>query len=125
MTYNIEKPFAGRHPLVSDQDASSMPMAAPKAYIIAHIEITDAQRYGLYGDVEEDAFARYGGRYLIRGGQQHSLVGRLHSRTIVIEFADMQSAQGFYQSLENQAAKSLRLAFAKADAILVEGVLAE
>jgi uncharacterized protein (DUF1330 family) len=92
-----------------------------KAYLIAHIEVADLQRYALYDEAEDDAFARYGGRFLVRGGQQHTLTGQLKTRTIVIEFENIEAAMGFYSSMENQGAKSMRLAIASADAIIVQG----
>ena len=92
-----------------------------KAYLIAHIDVSDPQRYALYQEVDYDAFARYGGRFIVRGGVQQPLVGQLKSRTIVIEFDTLQAARAFYHSDENQSAKSIRLSFASADAVIVEG----
>jgi uncharacterized protein (DUF1330 family) len=92
-----------------------------KGYLIAHIDVADLQRYALYADVDEDAFTRYGGRFIVRGGEQHPLVGNLKTRTIVVEFESLQVAMDCYNSLENQSAKSIRLAFATADAVIVEG----
>ena len=96
-----------------------------KAYLIAHIDVSDPQRYALYQDVDDDAFARYGGRFIVRGGAQQTLVGQVKNRTIVIEFENLQAAQDFYSSKENQGAKSVRLAFASADAVIVEGFIDE
>ncbi len=100
---------------------SNHPDHPPKGYIIAHINVTDLQRYALYKDIEEDAFTRFGGKFIIRGGEQHSLVGALKTRTIVIEFESLQVAMDCYNSLENQSAKAVRLAFSTADAVIVEG----
>lgn len=92
-----------------------------KSYIIAHIDVADLQRYALYQDADEDAFARFGGRFIVRGGAQQALVGALKTRTVVIEFESVQVAMDCYTSIENQSAKSIRLAFATADAVIVEG----
>lgn len=92
-----------------------------KGYLIAHIDVADLRRYALYHDVDEDAFARFGGRYIVRGGEQHSLIGSLKTRTVVVEFESLQVAMDCYNSMENQAAKSIRLSFASADAVIVEG----
>lgn len=108
--------------LSADTDLrSNAPETPPKGYIIAHINVADLQRYALYKDVDEDAFTRFGGRFIIRGGEQHCLVGALKSRTIVIEFENLQVAMDCYNSLENQSAKAVRLAFSTADAVIVEG----
>lgn len=95
----------------------------PKAYLIAHIEVTDAQRYALYEDIDDDAFTRYGGRFIVRGGTQTLLVGSLKTRTVVIEFQNLQVAMACFDSLENQAAKAVRLSLSKADAVVVEGYI--
>ena len=101
-----------------ENDTDSRPQ---KAYIIAHIEVADSQRYALYHDVDEDAFARFGGRFIVRGGEQQALLGAVKTRTVVIEFANLKVARDCYESLENQSAKAVRMAFANADAIIVEG----
>lgn len=92
-----------------------------KAYLIAHIDVADAQRYALYHDIDDDAFTRYGGRFIVRGGIQHALIGTLKTRTIVVEFASLAVAMDCYNSLENQSAKAVRLSLATADAVIVEG----
>lgn len=106
-----------------DQDTVTKAVDKPpqKAYLIAHVEVTDAQRYGLCEDIEEDAFARYGGRFLVRGGVQTPLIGNLKTRTVVIEFDSLAAAVDCYHSPENQSAKAVRLSFAAADAVIVEG----
>ena len=38
-------------------------------YVIAQIEITDAETFGKYRDLVAPTIAKYGGRYLIRGGE--------------------------------------------------------
>ncbi len=119
MTTHI-RPGAGD--LAQDStEATDITQQPQKGYLIAHIDITDQQRYALYRDVDEDAFTRYGGRYIVRGGAQQLLVGDLKSRTIVVEFATVQDAMDCYNSVENQGAKAVRLAFASADAIIVQG----
>ena len=100
------------------EDRSSRP---PKAYLIAHIDVTDAQRYSLYHDIDDDAFTRYGGRFIVRGGMQHALIGTLKTRTIVVEFENLATAKDCYNSLESQSAKAVRLSLCTADAAIVEG----
>ena len=65
-------------PLTADTGArSSHPDHPPKGYIIAHINVADLRRHAVYKDIDEDAFTRFGGRFIIRGGEQHCLVGTL------------------------------------------------
>jgi uncharacterized protein (DUF1330 family) len=92
-----------------------------KAYLIAHIDVADAQRYALYQDIDDDAFTRYGGRFIVRGGTQQALVGALKTRTIVVEFETMSVALACYNSVESQSAMNVRLSLSTADAVIVEG----
>jgi hypothetical protein len=41
----------------------------PKAYIIARIDVTDPERYAKYVAVTPGVVARFGGRFLARGGR--------------------------------------------------------
>jgi uncharacterized protein (DUF1330 family) len=116
-----ENQFPTRPEMADGRKTTNLSDAPQKGYLIAHIDVSDLRRYALYADVDEDAFTRYGGRFIVRGGEQHSLVGKLKTRTIVVEFESLQVAMDCYNSLENQSAKSIRLAFATADAVMVEG----
>lgn len=118
---DIVTPFSAAPQDLPRQDTSKSADPPQKGYLIAHINVTDLRRYSLYQDVDEDAFVRFGGRYLVRGGEQHSLVGNLKTRTVVVEFESLQVAMDCYNSLENQGAKAIRLSFACADAVMVEG----
>lgn len=40
----------------------------PKAYWIAHVSIDDPAAYEAYRRANAAAFARFGGRFLVRGG---------------------------------------------------------
>lgn len=108
-------------PLSRHSDPEKADPRPPKGYIIAHIAVADLQRYAMYRDVDDDAFARFGGKFIVRGGEQHTLVGAVKARTIVVEFETLQVAMDCYNSIENQSAKAVRLAFATADAVIVEG----
>ena len=42
---------------------------AMAAYILANVKVTDATRYERYKQLAQQAVERYGGRYLVRGGE--------------------------------------------------------
>ena len=42
------------------------------AYWIAHVEVTDAERYGAYAKLAGPAIAAHGGKFLARGGSTSS-----------------------------------------------------
>ena len=93
----------------------------PKAYWIGHVTIDDPQAYEAYRQANAAAFAKYGGRFLVRGGAQDVVEGDMRPRCGVIEFSDIEAARACYHSPEYQAALALRLPCSVADIAIVEG----
>ena len=91
------------------------------AYWIGHVTITDPTAYEAYRRANAAAFAKYGARFLVRGGAQGVVEGQMRPRTVVIEFPDLKAAQECYHSPEYQAAKALRDGVSLADLCIVEG----
>jgi len=92
------------------------------AYVIADIEVTDPAGYEPYKPLAAASIARFGGRFLARGGKAMLLEGRpAPERIVVIEFADAAAAQRWYDSAEYQAALKIRQANSQGRVILVEG----
>ncbi len=93
----------------------------PKAYWIGHVTVEDPAAYEAYRQANGAAFAKYHGRFLVRGGPQQVVEGELRPRAVVIEFPDLASARACYDSPEYRAALALRLPCALADLAIVEG----
>ena len=93
----------------------------PKAYWVGHVSVADAQAYEAYRQANAAAFAKYGGRFLVRGGAQDVVEGDMRPRCVVIEFSDIEAARACYHSPEYQAALALRLPCSVADIAFVEG----
>jgi uncharacterized protein (DUF1330 family) len=93
----------------------------PKAYWIAHVDVRDPDRYKDYVAGAAPAFARYGAKFLARGGAYEAMEGKGRGRNVVIEFPSMQAAKDCYNSPEYQAAKAIRQTVADAEMIIVEG----
>ena len=92
------------------------------AYIIAQINITNPDKYQEYAKLAGPANAKYNGRFLVRGGNKHTLEGDIpYQRLVVTEFPDVESAKKFYHSVEYQAAKEKRLGAADFNMVIVEG----
>ena len=93
------------------------------AYMIAHIQITDPERFERYREAVPPIIERYGGRYLIRGGAAETLEGDWTvPRLVVLEFADHDAAKRFYQSPAYQEILPIRLGASTGTAAIVDGV---
>jgi uncharacterized protein (DUF1330 family) len=92
------------------------------AYILAEIQVTDAAAYEPYRPLAAASIARFGGRFLVRGGKADLLEGVPEpERMVVIEFPDADTARRWYNSTEYQAALKIRHAASRGRVILVEG----
>lgn len=92
-----------------------------KGYWIGNVDVHDAEAYKAYVAANAVAFAKYGGKFLVRGGQNEVREGRYASRLVVIEFKDYATAKACYDSPEYQAALKLRLPVSTGNIAIVEG----
>ena len=93
------------------------------AYIIAMINIKDADKYQEYAKRAGPANAKHGSRFLVRGGKKHALEGNIpFERIVVSEFPDVETAKKFYHSPEYQEARKHRMGAAEFHMMIVEGV---
>jgi uncharacterized protein (DUF1330 family) len=91
-------------------------------YIIAEVEVTDPDTYATYRAQTPGVIERYGGRFIVRGGNAELLEGdREPARIVVIEFPDVAAARRFYDSPDYQAIIGIRQRAATSRLILVEG----
>lgn len=95
----------------------------PLAYAVVTVTVTDQEKYAEYGKLASPAVAKFGGRFLVRGGRTAVLEGELeHPRVALIEFPSFEQAQAFYDSAEYAAARAKRVGAAVFNFVLVEGV---
>ena len=92
-----------------------------KGYWIARVDVENAERYPDYVSTAKPAFERYNAKFLVRGGETHSLEGQNRGRNVVIEFPSVQEALDCYNSDEYQAAVKIRQSVAQSELIIVEG----
>jgi uncharacterized protein (DUF1330 family) len=96
--------------------------APAKAFIVVQAEVTNPQRYAEYAKLSPGIIAKYGGKFLARGGKTVTLEGPpAKNRVVVIEFPSLEKAEEFYRSPEYTEAKKLREGAATAQFIAVEG----
>jgi uncharacterized protein (DUF1330 family) len=83
------------------------------AYVIAHLTVTDPDRYTGYGSGFVPILHRYGGRLLMVDDEVTVLEGAPESgRHVILEFDDRGSAEAWYRSPEYQGILPHRLAAA-------------
>jgi uncharacterized protein (DUF1330 family) len=92
-----------------------------KGYWVANVDVTDPEGYKAYVEANAQAFRKFGGRFLVRGGRSQSVEGGLRSRLVVIEFPDFATALACYRSPEYERARQLRLGASQFDLVVVEG----
>lgn len=92
-----------------------------KGYWVAHVDVRDPVAYEAYRAANAVAFAKFGARFVVRGGTQVVREGEARKRTVVIEFDSLAVAQACYDSPEYQAAKALRDPVSSGDLVIVEG----
>jgi uncharacterized protein (DUF1330 family) len=93
------------------------------AYVIVDLEVTDPVGIEEYRKQVPATIARYGGRYLVRGGKHETLEGDWHPRrVIVLEFPSVEQAKRWYDCEEYRGPKALRFKTARTNLVLVEGV---
>ncbi|MER9235725.1 DUF1330 domain-containing protein [Mesorhizobium sp. M0622] len=94
------------------------------AYLIADVAITDAAVFEEYRREVPATEARYGGRYIARGGPTKVLEGDWEPhRLVIVEFPDMASLMAWYDSPEYGRLKAIRERSAKTRIIALEGMM--
>jgi uncharacterized protein (DUF1330 family) len=93
----------------------------PKGYWIAHVDVSDPEIYKEYVRLNGIAFAKFGAKFLVRGGAHEVRAGALKSRHVVIEFPSYQAAKDCYDSAEYKAATAVRVTASVADLVIIEG----
>ena len=92
-----------------------------KGYWIGRVDVSNPDAYQNYVKANAVPFAKYGARFLVRGGQYRVAEGDARARNVVIEFPSYQAALECWDSPEYQAAKAERDGHAVADIIIIEG----
>ena len=92
------------------------------AYLIVDIEVTDPAIFAEYRQQVPATVEKYGGKFVVRGGNFEVLEGNWHpKRVVVIEFPSMEQAKRWYDSEEYRGPKAVRLKSSKGSLVLVDG----
>ena len=93
-----------------------------KGYWMVSVTIRDPDLYRQYIEGNAVAFAKYGAKFLARGGRYESPEGLTGTRNAIIEFESYEQALACYNSSEYQSALRYRLTSSSAHTVIVEGV---
>ncbi|MEK7806339.1 MAG: DUF1330 domain-containing protein [Chloroflexota bacterium] len=92
------------------------------AYVIADVDVTDPAAYEEYRKLVPPTVAKYGGRYLVRGGPAKTVEGDWGpKRLVVLEFDSVERAKQWYNSEEYRPAKPMRHRAATTNMLIVQG----
>lgn len=93
------------------------------AYIVVQIKITKPDGWTEYREQVAPLIAKFGGKYLIRGGDVEVLEGPPHDgrRVVVFEFPSMDAIRKFWHSPEYAKVKQLRLRSGEVSAWAIPG----
>jgi uncharacterized protein (DUF1330 family) len=95
----------------------------PAYVVVDYVEVTDPAGLEEYRKQVPATVAKYGGRFLVRGGKHEVLEGdRRPLRFVVLEFPSVEQAKRWYDSEEYRAPKALRMKSARINLAVVEGV---
>ena len=93
-----------------------------KGYLIGQITITDPKKYQQYASETETIIKNFGGRYLIRGGDQIIAEGTPQGNCdVVVEFDSLEKAKEFYKSEEYAKIIDIRKENSIGYILMVEG----
>ena len=92
-----------------------------KGYWIARIDVHNMDGYKDYIAQNGAVFAKFGAKFLVRGGPHEVREGTSRSRNVVLEYKDYATALACYRSPEYQQNIKVRQPHSIADIIVIEG----
>jgi uncharacterized protein (DUF1330 family) len=91
--------------------------------IVEAKEVFDKQKYSEYISKVPKIIERFGGKYIVRGGDVSVVAGDWKpARVIIVEFESMEKFEAWWNSPEYRAIAPLRENGAKTNAIVVKGI---
>jgi uncharacterized protein (DUF1330 family) len=93
------------------------------AYFIVDLDVHDRVGMREYLERVPGTLTKYGGRYIVRGGQFEVVEGNWQpTRVVMMEFPSMEQAKLWYDCEEYKEMKAARVKAARTNIVLVEGV---
>ncbi len=87
---------------------------------IAHVDVTDEEKYGEYIKVASVVIPEHGGEFIARGGRFVQFEGKERARNVVARFPSVEAAEAAYNDPRYQEAVVLAKAASKRELMVVE-----
>ncbi len=93
-----------------------------KGYWLARLDISDRELFAEYRKRNAAPIAKFGGRFMVKGGKFEAVLGPARGENVVIEFNSYAQAVACFHSAEYQdAAQYLKRACAVIEFVIVDG----
>ena len=93
------------------------------AYTVVQVDVKDPEAFERYRALVPATLEKYGGRYLVRGGDYTTIEGEWDpKRLVIVQFDSREQAEAWYNSKEYEGPKAMRLGASVSQAIIVDGV---
>ena len=92
-----------------------------KGYWIARLDVENEEEYARYRALNAVAFAKYGAKFLVRGGDYKLARGAGRKHNVVLEFKDEATARACYASPEYQEAVKHLAQVGQVDLVIIGG----
>jgi|TARA_B100000315_G_C14335210_1_gene477076 uncharacterized protein (DUF1330 family) len=93
------------------------------AYLVLIAEVNDPETYKEYSSRTPPIIKKYGGRFLVRGGEVDTIEGELfNDRLVILVFPSKRAIHDMFSDLEYQAAAEYRKSSSKARILAVDGI---
>lgn len=91
-------------------------------YAIFNIKVNNAENYKEYVEKVKPTAEKFGGEYVVRGGDSTVVEGSWqYPRTVVIKFPSYDKAMEWYNSVEYKPIKQIRLDNAESNGMIIQG----
>ena len=87
---------------------------------IAHVDVTDEEKYGEYIKVASAVIPEHGGEFIARGGRFVQFEGKERARNVVARFPSVEAAEAAYNDPRYQEAVVLAKAASERELMVVE-----
>ena len=92
-----------------------------KGYWLGRLTVTDPSAYGEYRRRNESIFAKFGARFIVRGGKAEAAIGPKRQHNVVLEFESYDGAVACFRSPEYQHAQQFLVKGCDVDVVICEG----